>query len=203
MEQGIIKVDETFAFALNNGKFTEAVLFDDEESTDLTEEERAAVDQVLHHVEKCYVGLLKECRERFYSVASEAGITPKRFKTRESTMWSSGMVEVALFDQELKDQWAAYVKFELRTPSENAGDTITLCASVWTRAKHRELLQKALGELGRTERIDNGKVILQVHSDWKQDDSFAEIAKKAVEEVWPLASKVRELILASHLEGVR
>jgi hypothetical protein len=141
----ITKVSDAFAFVLEQGEFTETILFAKDEIPELKADERDAVAAVLKHVEASYVSLLSECRQAFLDLAQGTALDANRKilesnESRPSTIWNRGAVQVPLL---IGNSWVAWVGFGL-WPTSEKGRPIKLGGHITTQKKRFAELAEVL-----------------------------------------------------------
>jgi hypothetical protein len=184
----ITRVSDVFAFVLENGEFTEAILFaEGDEIEELKPEERAAADAVLRHVDASYVGLLTECRQAFLDAAKGSALDANRKtleanKSRPSTIWDRGMTQVPLL---IEKSWTAWVSFVL-LPSADDGRPIKLGGHITTQRRRYPLLQRVLDAHGiKLRPVWSGHGVEPVLP--KEGQSFRDLAEEMARRTVPIA----------------
>ena len=185
----ITKVSDVFAFVLENGEFTETILFaEGDEIEELKPEERAAADAVLRHTEASYVGLLSECRQAFLDMAKGSPLDANRRtleanKSRPSTIWDRGMTQVPLL---VGKSWTAWVNLVLWSTSE-AGRPIKLGAHITTQKRRYPALQAVLQARDvKLRPVWSGHGVEPISP--REGQSFREIAEEMARRTVPIAA---------------
>lgn len=184
----ISKVTDTFAFVLENGEFTESILYSEDEIEQLKPEEKRAIDVVLKHVEASYVALLSECRRAFSDLARTTPLDANRAtlqlnQSRSNTLWKRGMTHIPLLIQR---SWVAWVSFGLWATSE-AGRPIKLGAHIGTQARVFQELEEALRARGAAlNAIANAHAVEGILP--KEGQTFRELGDEIAKRALPIAS---------------
>jgi hypothetical protein len=183
----IEKVTDAFAFILENGEFTETILFADDEIEELKPDERAAIKAVLVHVEACYVDLLSECRRAFLECAKGSPLaaiqkTLSKNESQPQTIWKRAMVHVPLV---IRSSWVAWVSFGL-WPNSDPKQSIRLGAHITTQRKFLPDLQDAVKASGAEFRaVPSGHAVDMILP--KEGQAFHQLALDIASRTLPIA----------------
>jgi hypothetical protein len=190
----ITKVSDVFAFILENGEFTDTILYAKDEIPELKPEERAAADAVLKHIEPCYVALLSACRRAFLDGARGTALDAnrkvlERNESRPATIWSRGTVEVPLL---IGSSWVAWVTFGLWSTTD-PGRPIKLGGHITTQKRRFGVLQEVLRTRNVALRaVWSGHAVDAILP--KEGEAFRAIADEMAKRTVPIAADLFALL---------
>lgn len=193
----VAAVSDIFSFVCKHAEFTKSILFAETEITEIRPEERKAIAAVSEHVRQSYVALLEACRDDMYRRAdAELQATMGRNWNRPDSIWTRARVELPLL---IESSYVLVAYFWI-DEEPTSKDRLSLVGGLWAQKRRRALLLEAASRAAPTIYLADGQNP-RVIEDIVEGQEFADLARRIVSPLWPVAVDARAALIAYTTES--